>query len=215
MGKGTVNLYNIKEGGDSVFENKDEKILIRKIKEGDAWAFKNVMRKYYRELVDFAYHYVNSSHVAKDVVQDVFANIWERRSRWSPDRSLKLYLYQSVKNEALKLLRDRKTEYKYIEAYLEEKGEQKIVLKEEIEGDNQEFQEVVRQAIQSLPERARMTYQLHRRDGLTYKEIAQVMEISHETVESQMSRALQLLRERLSKFVPILVLVAAIEHMLY
>src|SRR5690625_566446 len=215
MKKGTVNLFNIKEGSNGIFENKGEKMLIQKIQEGDAVVFKNVMRKYYRELVDFAYYYVNSSHLAKDVVQDVFANIWERRSRWSPDRSLKLYLYQSVKNEALKLLRDRKTECKYIEAYLEEKGEQKTALKEESKDDYQELQEAVRQAIQSLPERARMTYQLHRREGLTYKEIAQVMGISHKTVESQMSRALQLLRERLSRFLTIFMLMAAIEHILY
>lgn len=215
MGNGTVSFLKAKEGDNGTSEQKSEELLIQKIQAGNVRAFKKMMREYYRELVDFAYHYVDSSHLAKDVVQDVFANIWERRSRWSPDRSLKLYLYQSVKNEALKTLRDQKTERKYIRSYLEDKDTQKIY-PEKIEiADNQEFREAARKAIQSLPERARMTYQLHRRDGLTYSEIAQVMEVSNKTVESQMSRALRLLRKRLSGYLPALTLWTLVEQILH
>lgn len=218
MDNGTVRVSKSK-GDDSSNgrfpENESEKLLIREIQEGNVRAFKNVMRTYYRELVDFAHHYVKSSYLAKDVVQDVFANIWEKRSRWSPDRSLKMYLYQSVKNEALKMLRNRKTERKYIESYLEERGEQKICPKQMEISEEQEFQQAARQAIQSLPERARMTYQLHRRDGLTYKEIAQVMDVSHKTVESQMSRALRMLRERLSNYLPTFLLMTLAEYIFH
>lgn len=214
MNNGTVSLFQRKEDDQKkALENESKKQLIQEIQEGNVRAFKNLMRDYYRELIDFAYHYVNSSHMAKDVVQDVFANIWEGRSRWAPNRSLKMYLYQSVKNEALKLLRDRRTERKYIESYLQDKDEPKIS-PQKGDDDNQEFKQAVQQAIQSLPERARMTYQLHRRDGLTYKEIAQVMKVSHKTVESQMSRALRLLRDRLSKYFPTLILLAVIEQIL-
>lgn len=215
MNNGTVSLFQRKEDDQKkALENESKKQLIQEIQEGNVRAFKNLMRDYYRELIDFAYHYVNSSHMAKDVVQDVFANIWEGRSRWAPNRSLKMYLYQSVKNEALKLLRDRRTERKYIESYLQDKDEPKIS-PQKGDDDNQEFKQAVQQAIQSLPERARMTYQLHRRDGLTYKEIAQVMKVSHKTVESQMSRALRLLRDRLSKYFPTLILLAVIEQILH
>lgn len=216
MYNNTVSLFKRKEDEQKkVLENESEKLLIREIQEGNARAFKNLMREYYQELVDFAYNYIKSSYAAKDVVQDVFANIWEKRDRWSPNRSLKVYLYQSVKNEALKTIRDRKTERKYVEFYLQEKGNQKIY-PEKIEiNNNQEFRKAAQQAIQSLPERARMTYKLHRRDGLTYKEIAQVMEVSHKTVESQMSRALRLLRERLSRYLPAFILMTVVEQILY
>lgn len=216
MKNGTVSLFKAKGyNRPSSSENESEKLLIREIQEGNTRAFKNLMREYYQELVDFAYNYIKSSHAAKDVVQDVFANIWERRSRWAPDRSLKIYLYQSAKNEALKTIRDRKTERKYVEFYLQEKGRQKIY-PEKIEiNENQEFREAAQQAIQSLPERARMTYRLHRRDGLTYKEIAQVMEVSHKTVESQMSRALRILRERLLRYLPAFILITVVEHVLH
>lgn len=214
MENGTLRLFKAKEGDRGTSTNQTEELLIQEIQEGNARAFKNLMKNYYRELVDFAYHYVDSYHLAKDVVQDVFANIWERRSRWSPDRSLKMYLYQSVKNEALKLLRDRQTERKYIESFLQDAEESRTYPKTIAINDNQGFREAAREAIQSLPARARMTYQLHRREGLTYKEIAQVMEVSHKTVESQMSRALRLLRERLSKYLPALVLWTLIEQVL-
>ncbi|MFH5832168.1 RNA polymerase sigma factor [Halalkalibaculum sp. DA3122] len=215
MDNGTVSFSIRKKDNSSdgrCPENQSEKLLVREIQEGNVRAFKNVMRTYYRELIDFAHHYVKSSYLAKDVVQDVFANIWERRSSWSPDRSLKMYLYQSVKNEALKLLRNRKTERKYIESYLEERGEAKIYPEQMEISEEREFQEAAQQAIQSLPERARMTYQLHRRDGLTYKEIAQVMDVSHKTVESQMSRALRILRERLANYLPTLLLMTVAEY---
>lgn len=173
-----------------------EKYIIKGIQKGDPQAFKMLMKKYFSELADFAYHYVKSSQTAKDVVQDVFANIWERKDSWHPNQSIKMYLYQSVKNEALKKIRDQKTEKKYIKAYSTERKSWRVFPRELENAD--QFKKDVQRAIQELPDRARMAYKLHRRDGLTYKEIAKVMEISHKTVESQISRALKILRNKLS-----------------
>ena len=70
----------------------------------------------------------------------------------------------------------------------------------EIEDKFQEkkIQEAIKNAVENLPERSRMTYKLHRNDGLTYEEIAEVMVVSVKTVESQMTRTLKILRNRLS-----------------
>lgn len=209
MNEDTNNSYKPK--GNGLFDN--EKVLIESIQAGNARAFKALMKEYFRELADFAFQYVKSSHTAKDVVQDVFANIWEKRSSWNPTRSLKMYLYQSVKNEALKTLRDQKTERKYMKAFIRE-TEEKVITPRELD-ESDDFKQAVHRAIQDLPERARMVYKLHRRDGLTYKEIAEVMEISHKTVESQMSRALRMLRDRLSSYLPTLVLAVLFERMFH
>jgi len=174
-----------------------EKDIIKNIQKGNPKGFKTLMRKYFRELANLAFHYVKSSQTAKDVVQDVFANIWENRDSWQPNQSIKMYLYQSVKNEALKNIRDRKTESKYIKAYNDERESWKVFPQVNNEEGSQ-FKQAVNRAIEELPDRARMAYKLHRRDGLTYKEIASVMEISHKTVESQISRALKILRNKLS-----------------
>lgn len=186
----TVKLRNASKLSDA------EKDVIKNIQKGNPEAFKKLMKRYFRELADFAFHYVKSSQAAKDVTQDVFANIWEKRDSWHPNQSIKMYLYLSVKNEALKEIRNRKIERKYIKAY---KKEQKIS-KFDSQEDNEfeQFKKVAQRAINELPSRARMAYKLHRRDGLTYKEIAKVMEISHKTVESQIGRALKILRSKLT-----------------
>ncbi|MDX1639112.1 MAG: sigma factor-like helix-turn-helix DNA-binding protein [Balneolaceae bacterium] len=60
----------------------------------------------------------------------------------------------------------------------------------------------MKKAIEELPERTRLVYKLHRRDGLTYRELADVLDNLHKTVESQMSRSLKLLRKQLSQYIP-------------
>lgn len=201
----------LKNGSENLFY--EDKVLIEEIQQGNPRAFKYLMREYFKDLAGFAYQYVKSSHTAKDVVQDVFANVWEKRESWNPTHSLKMYLYQSTKNEALKHIRNQKTERKYIDAYIDEQGQRKVVPKEMDESD--QFEQAVQRAIQELPDRARMAYKLHRRDGLTYKEIAKVMDISHKTVESQISRALQILRDQLSSYLPILILATLFEPILH
>lgn len=197
------------DGTDNSFKNCDdyspnkEEVLIQKIQKGSSRAFKVLMETYFKELASFAYQYVKSSHIAKDVVQDVFANIWERKEAWEPTKSVKKYLYQSVENEALKKVRDKKTENKYLEAYANE--EDRKMTPKEFDKESQ-FKQAVQKAIKELPDRARMAYTLHRRDGLTYKEIAEIMEISHRTVESQISRALKILQNKLSSYLPVLLM---------
>lgn len=209
VNKDTDDSYKLND--NELFD--DEKVLIKEIQQGNAKAFKALMREYFRELADFARYYTPSSHMAKDIVQDVFANIWEKRNSWNPTRSLRMYLYQAVKNEALKMARDKKTERKYLEAFSREKGDRVVTPKESDESE--EFRQAVHHAIQGLPDRARMVYKLHRRDGLTYKEIAKVMDISHKTVESQMSRALRILRARLSSYLPALIVAFLFEWIFY
>lgn len=196
---------------DTSFEDEDEIVL--EIQNGNPRAFKCLMKMYFQELAGFANSFVKSPHVAKDIVQDVFANIWERRQSWNPTQSLNMYLYKATKNEALKSLRDQKTEDKYLEAYKDEQDKREVLLQEPDESED--FKQAAHQAIEELPDRARKAYKLHRRDGLTYKEIAQVMEISHKTVESQISRALRILRDRLSSYLPIFVLAILLKSILH
>ncbi|MDX1639113.1 MAG: sigma factor [Balneolaceae bacterium] len=109
------NKNRLQQGGQNSFESEED--LVEAIKNDNLSALKILVEQYYRRLVNFARHYVDSSSAAKDVVQDVFANLWERRVQWELILSLKLYLYQSVKNEAWKMLRKEKTEEKYIRAF--------------------------------------------------------------------------------------------------
>lgn len=174
-----------------------EREWIDGIREGDEQAFENVFRAYYPRLCRFAAEYVDSANRARDVVQEVFLRIWERRETWTVQRSLKAYLYQAVRNRALNESR-RKTTKQEAEKDLAYTTEPSTRSKAADAAHGSALSEAVDEAIGELPERRRMAFLLHRRHGFTYEEIACVMGITGKTVENQIGRALKSLRKELS-----------------
>lgn len=174
-----------------------EQTWIDGIQDGNERAFENMFRAYYSRLCRFAAEYVDSEHRARDLVQDVFLRIWERRAEWTVQRSLKAYLYRAVRNRALNAMRRRDTRH-------EAKEDLKHTTERRTRGTAVEavhagvLSEEVETAIQALPERRRTAFLLHRRHGLTYKEIASAMGITPKTVENQIGRALKALRDDLA-----------------
>ncbi|MEX0721533.1 MAG: RNA polymerase sigma-70 factor [Balneolaceae bacterium] len=180
---------------------------IIQIKQGDNEAFKNLFMKYYSSLVNFAYSYLKSVHVAEEVVQEVFADCWENKEKLDPDKNIKTYLFQAVKFQSLDIIKHTKVKEKYAKELVLIKNNQ-YQPEPQLDSSGQEFINAVQKEIERLPERAQHVYVLHRKEGLTYKEIAQVMEISPKTVESLMSRALKTLRSRLDRFLAVLMMAA-------
>lgn len=177
---------------------------IEQIRTGDECAFEKLFLKYYFALVNFAFSYLKSTHEAEEVVQEVFADCWERKNQLDPTKNIKTYLFQSVKFQSMDILKHRKVVNRYQSELMNEK-ETQTQPEPQINSSEEEFVNAVQEAIDDLPNRAKRVYVLHRKEGLTYKEIAEVMDISPKTVESQMSRALQILRNRLDKFVSIII----------
>lgn len=177
--------------------------LTNRIRKGDRDAFSNLFLKLYEPLTKFAWRYLRSKHIAEEVVQDVFMDIWEGRDRLDPQKNVRSYLYQSVKNKALNQLKHKKIaeEHNMKIEWLNSSPE----FQEHQLDEGSKFVKAARKSIEELPEGARQIYKLSRKDGLTYKEIAEVLEISPKTVESQMSRALKILRRDLAKFLPAVV----------
>lgn len=167
------------------------------VQNGEEDAFEAMFRAYYPQLRRFAAEYVGSEERARDVVQEVFLQIWQKGDEWSVRRSLKSYLFQAVRNRALNEVRRQGTKEETEEELAHEKTAQdgqtaldavhESALSKEVEA-----------AINDLPERRRMAFLLHRRHGFTYKEVACIMDITAKTVENQIGRALQSLREALS-----------------
>lgn len=177
-------------------EENCEKAWILNIQKGDQVAFERLFKTYYFKLTRFAWRYVKSKAIAEELVQEVFANIWENREHWQPTESLKLYLYQSVKYQALDYLKHEQVREEYDPQWMERRDNPTIDFEDPRR--KQQIREAINREIEALPPRSKMTYKLHRYDGLTYKEISEVMDISVKTVESQMTRTLKRLRESLS-----------------
>jgi RNA polymerase sigma-70 factor (ECF subfamily) len=178
-----------------------EQKLIESIQKGDENAFRKLFLKYYDPLCNFVWRYTRSKAISEDIVQNVFTSMWAFRNSLNVQRSVRSYLYQSVKNEALDYIKHQKVVLKFSSTMV--RSEERIM---DLEFDNPEdirFINAAREAIDKLPDRACQIYKLHREDGLTYREIAEVMDISVKTVESQMTRALNILRNRLNEYLPL------------
>lgn len=178
---------------------------IKEIRNGDKRSFKKLFETYYLPLLQFAYRYVNCRTVAEGVVQDVFLWVWENRRSWEVQGKLKTYLFRAVKHQAIDYLRHERTRDKYQQQFSETQV-QSVSPETPAENEKSAFMKAVQELIEELPQRPRMVYKLSRLEGLTYREIAEVLDISPKTVESHISRALDYLRTNLTICLSILFL---------
>lgn len=167
------------------------------IRTGDAGAFEALFRAYHASLCAFAYRYLGARDLAEEIVQEVFLFVWERRETWQVRTSVKSYLFTAVHNAAVSFLRHervvRRRESEAIELFQVPRPTA------DLEVAAAETLAAVQQAVARLPERCRLVFTLHREQGLTYAEVAEVLAISPKTVEVQMGRALKSLRKALAQ----------------
>ena len=150
---------------------------------------------HYRPLCLYAMHFVNDIDQSEDIVQDCFSIVWERLSSDKVQvENIKSYLFSMVRNKSLDYLQDEKridTDISIAELNDE-------LVQEEVE-ERSEMEARMWTAIDSLPERCRQIFLLNKRDGLKYKEIAEQLGLSVNTVDNQVSKALRLIREGAKK----------------
>ncbi|MDD3878233.1 MAG: RNA polymerase sigma-70 factor [Bacteroidales bacterium] len=162
----------------------------------DEALIEGLFRKYFSSLCIFARQYVYDNDKVRDIVHDVFINIWEKGELYDSDSMVKGYLFTSVKNRCFNYIRDNKKNLTDLDAISfslsSNNNENKI--------EFVELKSIIDEAISSLPEKCREVFLLSRNDMLKYQEIADKLEISVKTVEAQMSKALKILREKLSDY---------------
>lgn len=172
--------------------------LVEKIRRGDEYAFELLFNQYYSRLCIFANTYLHSLDLSRDVVQDVFIKIWDNRENFYINQSLKAYLYQSVRNQSLNSLQKSKRKLALEKKLKKQQEAQERVKDPETSNlTTEELTEKVWKLVDNLPERRRAIFVLYRKHGLSYREIAEVMGIARKTVENQMGKSLQFLREKL------------------
>lgn len=144
-------------------------------------------RKLYLPLGMFALRIVGDAHVAEELVENTFANIWQKIYEGLEIDNFKAYLYRAVRNECLSYLRNKK----------ETIGLENIQEIDEETIDTSERDARIWKAIEELPMKCREVFLLSKRDGLSNEEIALRMGISIKTVKNQMTKAYSRLREAL------------------
>ncbi len=172
---------------------------VERIRKGDEKAFEALFFEYHEQLSRFANSITRSREFARDAVQDVFLKIWRNRKELDIQVSVKVYLYQAVRNQSLNLLSKQKNQQRLRESFLSEV--KSIRNQEQFEpGLNSEHLELIKrvwEVVSQMPERRRLVFELHRKHGFSYKEIARILEITRKTVENHMSQALQYLRDNI------------------
>jgi len=164
------------------------------IKKGDEKAFESLFHKYYGLLCAYGATILNDRDAAEELVQDFFVKLWEKRESLSVDTSVKNYLYRSIKNLCINYINHNRIKQNYARRISENLESQDT---EEFDFPEPDIFDKIEESINSLPEKRREIFRLSRRDGLKYHQIAEKLQISVKTVETQMSLAFKSLRDQL------------------
>jgi RNA polymerase sigma-70 factor (ECF subfamily) len=166
----------------------------------DKVAFKELFKKYYPPLCIYCkLKYGFDIHLAEDVVNSSFIKLWETQLKLASDISPKSYLYKIVDNLSLNILRHEKVKKQHAEYVLKTTSED--ISETSFDTiDLKQLSSAIDIAITELPEQMRRIFELRKFEGLKYAEIAGRLNISIKTVDTQISRAMTRLREKLSAF---------------
>lgn len=166
----------------------------RKRSEQEEEYFKILFRDYFASMCVFADRYLHDGEIARDVVHDVFCRIWENPSELTGVSNVKNYLYTSVKNRSLDVLRRENIHHRYVEWEREKEKEGEEFFESEVL--REEVYCLLDRAIQLLPARSREILLL-KLQGLKNQEIADKLNISVNSVNTLKANAYKVLREQL------------------
>ena len=173
----------------------EEKILFNEIKNRNHQVFDALFREYYPALTKFAESFIFDRSVSEDMVQAFFVSLWENAPNLDIHSSLKQYCYQSIRNRCLNRLRDLRIQDKKKLLYFE------AVLQQE---DHSEWIDVklldqIKESIDCLPPQMSLIFKLKYMNGKKNKEISQLLNLSENTIKTQLSRAKNKIRLLLAR----------------
>lgn len=182
--------------------SENEKLLdetiVEKIRQDDERIFEYLFKTYHSRLCFYCYRIIGNNDSVKEIVHDVFINIWINRKKWQPQSSIKAYLYKAVKNRSINYLKQQrlslKSNLQIEEIEIHSQNNPASIL------DAKEISEAYKYAVDKLPEKSRQIVILIKENGLSYKEAAEIQNISVKTVETQMRLSFQKLRKMLKHF---------------
>ncbi|WP_062052903.1 RNA polymerase sigma-70 factor [Aquimarina longa] len=162
-------------------------------------SFKKLFEKHYSELCSLAYNYLKDLEKSKDVVQEVYIKVWEKKQNLITEKNAHYYLFTSVKNSCIDILR----KHKYTLSLSDETVANTLADDETYDNDDEDenitVQEFIKKALEELPPKCKLIFMMSRFDNMTYKEIAEKLNLSVKTVENQMGKAIRIMREYLKK----------------
>jgi RNA polymerase sigma-70 factor (ECF subfamily) len=176
-----------------------EKELLKKLKEGDSFAFEVLFYKYRNKIKGFVIKLIPTQIDPEEIVQEVFVKVWLKKEMINPEKDFQSYLFSIAKNLILDHLKSAVNRKLY---FVEEHFREDLIDDEVIDNTLlEEVEEKLLLLIPQIPERRREIFRLSRFEGLSYKQIAKQLNISENTVDSQIRSALAFLRKEFRKIV--------------
>jgi RNA polymerase sigma-70 factor, ECF subfamily len=168
--------------------------------------FKEIFDKHFDSLYYYAYTFLKDEELSKDVVQTTFTKLWENRNSVDINTTARAYLYRSVHNLSLNVIRDRRTRDSHY-----------AVIKKDNEGqmsylNDPDTMKTIQTAIDGLPPKCKEVFVMSRFDGKSYAQIATELNISMKTVEAQIGKALKTLRQQLAHLTSMIYLPIILNH---
>lgn len=188
--------------GNRIYRSLTDQQLTAMLLNGNEVAYTEIFERYNKLLIKHAYHLLQSSDEAGDLVQDVFLVLWQKRDRLIFKSSLSSYLYISVRNRVFDLLSHQKVVARYAEAignFMEQGNSISDANLRE-----RELAEIIEKEIAALPKKMREVFLLSRREELSYKEIGEHLNISDQTAKLQVHNAIKILKSKISSYLHVL-----------
>lgn len=178
----------------------DDTSLLYAIQKGDRNAFDSLFQKYYPILCTYCYRFVRLED-AEEIVQDVMLWLWENKDKSVIDYSLKQYLFKAVYNRSMTRIVQNEVKQRADAAY----HERMLDMLQEVDVYQiSELSKHIQKAIDELPPSYKEAFIMHRFRDLSYKEIAEILNVSPKTVDYRIQQALKILRVKLKEYLPLL-----------
>lgn len=170
------------------------------LRKGDKKKFEMLFTKHYPSLVEYVYRILHDREAAKDIVSEIFCQLWDERSNLDIRHSFQSYLYKMAYHKSISSLRHQVVIQKYIATSTADLYFQQIIQTPEEEMDllSKDFYHYLMEAVDKLPPHCKEIFILSKIEHKSHQEIAEMLDISVKTIETQLSIALTRLRKELN-----------------
>lgn len=172
-------------------------IITKQLQKSDKRALEQIFKIFQKDIFNFLFCKTNDFDLAEDLLQETFIKLWENRYNLDETKSIKAYIFTIANNLSLNYIRHKKIVLHFKnnhapQIYADENPHRKL--------EYEEFREILIKTIDKIAEKPRMVFLLSRIEKLSYKEIAERLNIKISTVESHMVKVLRIIREEINKY---------------
>ncbi|WP_205512429.1 RNA polymerase sigma-70 factor [Longitalea arenae] len=181
----------------------------------DAAAFEFFFKQHFAALCSWCQHkYGFDTDIAKEVVHTAFIKLWKNRAALPPEMAVKAFLHKVINNTSLDIIRHAKVRERF-EQYVLRRNERAGANTPQENYDAKKLRIDIDNAVSELPGQMRTIFELSRYEGLKYAEIARQLNVSVNTVETQMGRALKKLRVKLAAYLTLSFIIMVINRIFF